>query len=93
MATSGSSRALIQSVADLLASRRTTTKRYIMGGNVTGQYENGTYEIKSGYGTGAFSLVPAPGRHVQVGSGVLLASTNGDSQDVVALGLSGYYYP
>lgn len=84
----------IQSFSETLSSSKSVDSRnFIVGGNVTGVTSSGTYNVKTTYGTGSYSAVSSPSKAAASGSGVLLGNPDGDGQDMVVIGMSGYYYP
>lgn len=84
----------ILSLAEKISTLRAPDdRRFIVGGNAIGKYENGTFEVKSNHGTGAYSTVASPSKGAVQGASVLMGNPNGDGQDMVILGMSGYYYP
>lgn len=85
---------VIQSLAEKISSSRQVDNRnFIVGGNVIWTTDSGTYNVKTTYGAGTYSAVASPSKTATTGSGVLLGNPGGDGQDMVVLGLSGYYYP
>lgn len=84
----------IQSLAEKVSSlRHVDNRNFIVGGNITSVTAAGTYDVKTTYGTGTYRSVASPSKGAVAGAGVLLGNPDGDGQDMVVLGLSGYYFP
>lgn len=87
----------VSSLAEkLMAVSAAPSRKYILGGNVTATGDNGMYRVKTAYGGDddpAYNRVASPIKAISPGTGVLVGNVNGDCQDVVILGMSGYYYP
>lgn len=84
----------VLALAETISSiRRVDDRKFIVGGNIVGSPTNGAFEVKTTYGTGSYSAVTSPSKGANPGAGVLLGNPGGDGQDMVILGMSGYYYP